>query len=89
MTTQCFAAQQLNLQYDESYISENYYVPAGGVYVSPTGIFVSLEGQMFAVNMLCANEKGVFVPGEEMKRQFVWCPICQRWYDPDSPHYCK
>jgi hypothetical protein len=89
MTPPCFAAQQLKLKNDESKICENYYVPTGGVYVSPSGIFVSLEGQLVEVSMLCTDAKGVFVPGEEMNRQFVWCPICQRWYDPDRPHNCK
>ncbi len=86
---QGFAAHNIKMSYDSSHVSDNYYVPAGGVYVSPDGIFILFEGQLVQIGMLCSDERGVFVPGSEMSRQFVWCSICQRWYNPDIPHNCK
>lgn len=84
-----FAVQSLKMDYDQSQTCDNYYIQPGGVYVAPNGIFILFEGQLVQVGMLCSDERGVFVPGSEMTRQFVWCSICQRWYDPDKPHNCK
>lgn len=87
--TQCFAFQNFTMTYDQLQASDNYYVQPGGVYVAPDGIFVLFEGQLIEVNMLCADERGVFVPGIEMSRQFVQCPHCRRWYDSTKQHLCK
>ena len=78
----CFATQA---------ICDNYYIQPSGVYVAPGGIFVWIEGQLAQVNMLCSDERGVFVPYEEMNRRFVRCPHCGGWYDPEHPenHKCK
>ena len=89
----CFqglAAHDIKMSYDRSQISDNYYVPPGGVYVAPDGIFVLLEEKLVQVSVLCSDERGVFVPYEEMSRQFVRCPHCGHWYDPDKPkdHKC-
>ncbi|MCH9624857.1 MAG: hypothetical protein S4CHLAM123_00180 [Chlamydiales bacterium] len=89
MYSQVFAVQDLKMSYDRSQVSDNFYVPAGGIYVAPNGMFLLFEEQLVQVSMLCSDDRGVFVPGSEMSRQFVWCPICQHWYDPDKPHKCK
>ena len=91
LSTQCFAVQNLKMTYDESRFSDNYYVQPGGVYVSPDGIFILFEGQLMQVNILCADERGVFVPGSEMSRRLVRCSFCGRYYDPERPqdHKCK
>lgn len=91
LSVQCFAVQQnLKMTYSQEQKSDNYYVQPGGVYTAPNGIFVLFDGELVQVNTLCTDAKGVFVPGIEMSRQFVWCPICQRWYDPQGePHRCK
>ncbi|HEY4831161.1 MAG TPA: hypothetical protein VIH61_01170 [Waddliaceae bacterium] len=89
ISTQCFAVQNLKMTNNQSLASDNYYVQPGGVYVAPNEIFVLIENRLIQVYMLCSDERGVFVPGSEMTRQFVWCPICEHWYDPDQPHYCK
>ena len=86
---QCFAAQNLKMNAYQPQISDNYYVQAGGVYVAPNEIFVLFDGELIQVDILSADERGVFVPGIEMSRKFLWCPICQRWYDPDKIHDCK
>lgn len=88
IAVQCLATQNLNI-YNQSQNSDNYYVKAGGVYVAPNEIFVLFDGELIQVNILCADERGVFVPSIEMSRKFEWCPICQHWYDPDKPHYCR
>jgi len=81
---QCFAAQA-------AYESGNYYVQADEIRVASDRIFVLFEGEFVQVNVLCADEGGVFVPYEEMSRQFVRCPYCGHWYDPDHPedHTCR
>ncbi len=92
LSCQGFAAQDLKMSYDGSQVSDNYYVPAGGVYISPEGgMFVLIDGSLMQVSMLCSDEKGVFVPGPEMNRRFVRCPFCQGWYDPEHPenHRCR
>lgn len=90
LSVQCFAIEQnLKIAYNPSHASNNYYVQPGGVYVAPNGIFVMFNGELTQVNMICTDARGVFVPGIEMSRQFVWCPICEHWYDPDQPHRCK
>jgi len=70
---------------------DNYYIQPGGVYVAPGGIFIWVDGQLVQVNILCSDERGVFVPYEEMNRRFVRCPHCGGWYDPEHPenHKCK
>ncbi|NGX61506.1 MAG: hypothetical protein K940chlam9_00992 [Chlamydiae bacterium] len=84
------SAQDLTTTYDQSLISDDgYYVQPGGVYVAPDGIFVLVNGELKQVNVLCSDARGVFVPYEEMSRQFVWCSVCQHWYDPDEPHVCR
>lgn len=89
LSAQCFAAQNTKACYDESQVCENYYIQPGSVYVAPGGIFVWIDGQLAQVSMLCSDEKGVFVPYEEMGRQFVQCPNCRNWYNPDGPpHKC-
>jgi hypothetical protein len=85
--SQCFAFQNPSDPFSLS--AENYYVQPGGVYVSPNGIFVLFNGELVQVNTLCSDEKGAFVPSIEMSRQFVWCPFCEHWYDPDKTHKCK
>ncbi|MCH9625117.1 MAG: hypothetical protein S4CHLAM123_02860 [Chlamydiales bacterium] len=87
---QGFAAQGGNI-YNQCADTENYYVQPSGVYISPNGIYVSIDGALIQVNTLCADERGVFVPYEEIVGRLVKCPFCRRWYDPDSkiPHNCK
>ena len=92
LSIQCFAVQQnFKMTYEQSTASDNYYVHAADIYIAPHGkIFVLFDGELIQVNMLCSDEKGTFVPGSEMGREFIWCPICRRWYDPDNePHKCK
>ena len=92
LSVQSFALQQnLKMSYDQSEVSKNYYVQSGEIYIAPHGkIFVLFDGEPIQVNMLCSDERGTFVPNIEMSRAFIWCPICQRWYNPDDePHRCK
>lgn len=91
LSAQCFAVQNLNIISENSQSCDNYYVQPGGVYVAPNGIFVSMEGSMVQVSTLCGDERGIFVPYEEMSRRFVRCPHCGGWYDPEHPenHKCK
>lgn len=91
LSVQCFAAQQsLKMTFDKSQTCDNYYIQPGGVYVAPNGrIFVLFDGGLIQVKTLCSDERGAFVPGIEMSRELVWCPICQHWYNPDKPHSCK
>lgn len=92
LSIQCFALQQnLKTTYNQSQTYDNYYIQSSEVYIAPHGkIFVLFDGEPIQVNMLCSDERGTFVPGSEMSRAFVWCPICQRWYDPEgAPHRCK
>ncbi|HEY4832919.1 MAG TPA: hypothetical protein VIH61_10215 [Waddliaceae bacterium] len=89
LSVHCFAVQNCGVSHDESRMTDNYYVQPGGVYVAPNGIFAMLDGHLVQVNMLCSDEKGVFIPEAEMTRQFVRCPFCWNWYDPDGPpHDC-
>jgi hypothetical protein len=83
LSASCFAAA------NQSQPCDNYYIQQGGVYVVPNGIYVLFNGELVKVNTLSSDANGVFVPGIEMSRQFVWCPICEHWYDPEQPHYCK
>lgn len=87
----CYATQQnLKMTHNRSQTSDNYYVQPGGVYVAPNGkIFVLFHEELIQVNVLCTDERGAFVPGIEMSRQFVWCSICEHWYDPDQTHRCR
>ncbi len=90
VSVQSFAIQQnLKMTYQQDQISDNYYVQPGGVYAAPNGIFVMFDGELIQVNTISSDARGLFVSGTEMSRQFVWCPICQRWYDPDQPHICR
>ena len=89
LSLQGFATQNLTMTYNQSQVSDNYYVPPGEVYVSPNGIFILLDGDLVQINMLCTDERGVFVPSSEMSRQLVQCPHYRRWYDPTKPHPCK
>lgn len=89
---QCFANQHPQMSDDKSQTSDHYYITPGGVFVHPNGIFVMVQDNLFIqVNMLCTDEKGVFIPEIEMSRQFVRCPFCQKWYDPENPqgHDCR
>lgn len=81
---QAFAGKNCN--YHEAQILRNHYVLPNEVYLTPKGIFVLVEGNLYLVNTLCTDEKGVYVPSYEMSRELEWCPICQRWRDPD--HIC-
>ncbi len=85
LSASCFAAQTASQTFD------NYYIQPAGVYVTPGGIFVWVDGQLAQVGMLCSDDRGVFVPYEEMNRRFVRCPHCDGWYDPEHPenHKCK
>ncbi len=88
---QGFAAQEnriCNLCAD----SDNYYVQPGEIYISLNGMYASIDGTLIQINTLCADEKGVFVPVEEIiAGDLVKCPFCRRWYDPESkvPHNCQ
>ncbi len=91
LSVQCLATQDLTLAYNQSQISDNYYVQPGGLYVSPNGLFVMLNGHLVQVSMIEADGRGIFVPWSEMSRQFVQCPFCRGWYDPEHPenHKCR
>lgn len=91
ISIQCFAVQNLKISCDNPNLFDNYYVQPGGIYISPHTIFVMIEGHLVQINILCSDQKGVFVPYEEMNRQFVRCPNCGNGYDPDHPenHKCK
>lgn len=87
----CFANQNIRMAYDQSQTSDNYYVQPGSVYVAPDGIFFLIEGELVQVNVLCSDERGVFVPASEMSRRLVRCSFCGRYYNPERPqdHKCK
>jgi hypothetical protein len=91
LSLSCFAGHNLKMTYDCTQTSDNYYVQPGGVYVAPDGIFILVEGELVEVNILCSDEKGVYVPASEMSRRLVRCPFCGRFYDPEHPenHKCK
>lgn len=84
-----FANQKMN--YSQQQSSENYYIRPGEAFITPNGIYVSVDGNLIQINTLCADECGIFVPFEEIVGRLVKCRFCQHWYDPDSkvPHRCR
>lgn len=89
LCSQGFSEQISKIPYDNSPAMDHDYLSTEEVHVTPEGIFIVFDGQVVQVNALCSDEKGVFVPGFELTRQFVWCPFCQHWYDPEKPHTCS
>lgn len=91
LSASCFASQNLKMAYDQAQTSDDYYVQPGGVYVAPDGIFILIEGELVQVNILCSDERGIFVPASEMNRRLVRCSFCGRYYNPERPqdHKCK
>lgn len=69
--------------------SENYYIQPANIFMIPNGIYVSIDGEVIQINMLCADERGIFVPYEELLTKLVKCPFCQRMYDPTKHHNCQ
>ncbi len=88
---QRLATQNIKMPYDKLQVSDNYYVLPCNIFMAPNGMYVSIDGVLIQINMLCADERGVFVPLNEIAGRLVKCPHCQRWYDPDSkiPHKCR
>lgn len=84
-----FANQNLKMTHNQSEISENYYIQPGGVYIAPNGIYASIDGNLIQIHTLCADERGVFVPYEEIiAGNLVYCSFCQSWYNPKNGHNC-
>lgn len=38
-----------------------YRIQRGSVFITPNGIYASIDGVLIQINMLCADERGVFV----------------------------
>jgi hypothetical protein len=72
----------------EGGVDGHYYVQPGEIFVSPKGIYASIDGNMIQIYTLRANEQGVFVPYDEIVGALDYCPFCQSWYDPDYGHSC-
>ena len=77
----------------DSKIPDNYYVQPGGIFIAPNGMYASIDGNLIQIYALRADEKGIFVPIEEIiAGNLEYCPFCQSWYDPDDPrggHSCS
>ncbi len=71
----------------DSKIPDHYYVQPGGIFIAPNGMYASVDGILIQVHTLRSDEKGVFVPVEEIiAGDLEWCPFCGRWYDPERGH---
>ncbi|NGX61770.1 MAG: hypothetical protein K940chlam9_01259 [Chlamydiae bacterium] len=72
---------------EDSVVPENYYVQAREIYIAPNGMYASIEGTLIQIHILCADERGIFVPVEEIiAGDLEWCPFCGRWYDSEYGH---
>lgn len=88
LSASCFAAQNANTLCDQSQSYSNYYIQPGGVYLAPNGIYASIDGVLIQIKTLCSDDKGIFVPYEEIVGELEYCPFCQSWYDPEYGHSC-
>jgi hypothetical protein len=86
MGISCITCAYQNLD-KENGGSENFYVNSSMIYLAPNGIFLNFEGECYPINTLCSDANGIYVPSYEMSRKLVWCPICQRWREPN--HICS
>ena len=84
LSFQCFASQNLKIMDTQSQNSENYYIKPGDIFITPSGIYASIDGTLVQINTLRADERGTFVPGEEIVGRLIKCSSCQHWYDPDD-----
>ncbi len=80
------AAQNLS-ENENIYDGENYYVNPSMIYLAPNGIFLNFEGECIPITTVCSDANGIYVPSYEMNRRLVWCPICQRYRQPN--HTCS
>lgn len=74
--------------------NEKMYIEPGTTYVSPTGLFVMIEGDLIPISALYSDSEGVYCNAFEVKA--VWkCSGCKRTYmdsqgwcdNRDCPHY--
>ncbi len=82
--SQCFAVQA-----NQPVECGRYYVQSGGVFIAPNAIYALVDEALVQINTLCADERGIFVPYEEIAARLVKCPFCQSWYNPDKGHECR
>lgn len=50
-----------SLVYADESIEEKHYVEAGSVYVASNGIFINIDGELFGITSLNADENGVYI----------------------------
>jgi hypothetical protein len=86
MTIPGLAAQSVSLSYSQAEVDAPYFVQPGEIYVASNGMYASIDGEIIQINTLCADERGVFVPYEEIAGKLVRCPFCGRWYDEEKGH---